>query len=325
MGNYLLKNTKQTPIAIDKLRNSPLNSYSMDDMPELVGSIKSCGLIEPLSIIGPDEDGYYEVLSGNRRLHALRGINEETGEYSFVPCHIVGTFDMTELEQKLVIETANVETRDFDKNAKIFAILDIIKEMQKDGCASSSFYVKELKKYIGSSDRYRRAIVALSNSGDDELINLAKNGQGSIMSLATIANMNEDERKSATAKIKEGESASRILNDYRAKKKEEQDKAIKRALREEESNINQDEVDIDAIMKHIDDYGSTDDALQVDTTGLFKSLSKEESYNDKLNYITKWCTRMKNKSEYSYEEETALNAVLDLAEYISSVGKEIAM
>lgn len=67
-------------VKIGYLRLSPRNRYTGNDdeltLPaaepddDLTSSMRYLGLLTPLAVIGPDEHGYYEILSGERRYSA---------------------------------------------------------------------------------------------------------------------------------------------------------------------------------------------------------------------------------------------------------------
>ena len=345
MKTIISKDAELILIPRDKIVASSLNSYEISDVDDLVGSIKTCGLIQPLAVIGPNKDGIYEVLSGERRLTALTRIYEESGDYDKIPCHVLAK-DMGELEQRLVIEMANIEVRsDFDRTAKIFEILDILKAMKKDEEVSSTYYVKELEKYVGASDRYRRAIVSLNENGDEKIKEMVKNGQGTVMNMSAIAGLNPEDKNRLVKEIEEGKSSAKVLSDYRAEKKERQEK-MKQALKEDydlsynEDTYNDDSgygshisssapfvgvMELDDIMNHISGgLGRAGNVLNNDTSGLFNELSKEESYTETLSKVKKWCIKMKKKEDYTSEEKGVLKFILELAKHLKEVGNDIA-
>ena len=63
MENYnIITDGELRRIELSLLIPSPLNNYPIGDITSLMGSIKSCGLITPLSVIGPANDGTYTIL-----------------------------------------------------------------------------------------------------------------------------------------------------------------------------------------------------------------------------------------------------------------------
>src|SRR5688572_29427740 len=81
-------------IELSKLKLSPTNVRKHgagDDLAELIASIKSLGVIQPL-LVRSNCDGF-EVVAGQRRLLACQAIAEETGKAELVPCGILQAGD----------------------------------------------------------------------------------------------------------------------------------------------------------------------------------------------------------------------------------------
>ena len=75
-------------IEIERLipfRNQARQKFNQDELNQLADSIKEVGIRQPLSIMAiPERSGYYEVISGERRLRAARiaGLTK-------IPCFIL--------------------------------------------------------------------------------------------------------------------------------------------------------------------------------------------------------------------------------------------
>lgn len=85
-----------TPIPIEKLRSNPRNFYSVDWLEEeLAESIQMNGLLDPLVVYKIDRlpEPEWRVISGHRRLKAIRTLHDRTPElrkkWSTVPCIVV--------------------------------------------------------------------------------------------------------------------------------------------------------------------------------------------------------------------------------------------
>ena len=98
----------------EQIELNPLNNWSNGDMKDLMESIKNFDLIVPLSIIGPMENNCYRLISGERRFKCLCAIMDETQESMDIPCFLVGDKNMSEQMQSILIETANLESREID-------------------------------------------------------------------------------------------------------------------------------------------------------------------------------------------------------------------
>ena len=61
---------------------NPLNHFSVEGIEEMAGSLRSYGIVTPLTVIGPYGDGTFRLIAGERRLTAFRKLLEE-GELIF--------------------------------------------------------------------------------------------------------------------------------------------------------------------------------------------------------------------------------------------------
>ena len=80
-------------IKLNQLKLSPMNvrKHGSSDISDLVASIRSMGVIQPL-LVRPNCDGF-EVVAGQRRLLACQVLCEEQGNAEAVPCAVLGTDD----------------------------------------------------------------------------------------------------------------------------------------------------------------------------------------------------------------------------------------
>lgn len=234
-------------VNVRDLEPSPLNTYRVDDYEDLKGSLLSCGLINPLAVIGPSEEGKYQILSGERRYHAMCDINAEgeadgTGvKFETVPVYVLGPADMDTLQQQLYIETSNLETRDdseMNRNDHRFRVVSILKSMKENEGKTQSELVDELEKYLKVSKRYSRMYLQIFDSGIDELKSLLTGESDSdahvkVTDGSKIANMDPEDQAKVTTLIKSGtkpqEAISTVKAERRkAEKQKETDEKIKR-------------------------------------------------------------------------------------------------
>lgn len=324
----LTRELKDLPI--EHLKCSKYNNYPLNDMDEMEGSILSVGLISPLSVIGPDENGDYFYLSGNRRFTAIKNLNER-GEthYTQIPCCIIGDINMPVLVQKLIIESANLETREFDKNARRFNVIKILEDMVKDGILRKSQVCRQAAKYMKISRRYRSMYINIFRNGDDELQDLVsektdEKNRISVSKANTIASMPMAEQKDVIEKIKNGENANKVITQHKEKKEvKNASTPLKNEETAKDANIeNIDEIeDIDTLYDMFNDESDVD--MTIDTTGEIKSLQKEDEreYKTFLNRISRWCKKMGRSSTFSNDE---LVVIEDMRDLIESVNDDVA-
>lgn len=80
-------------IELNQLKLSTVNvrKHGIKDVSDLVASIRSLGVIQPL-LVRPNCEGF-EVIAGQRRLLACQALEQETGNAEPVPCAILDTND----------------------------------------------------------------------------------------------------------------------------------------------------------------------------------------------------------------------------------------
>ena len=161
----------QVKINIDLLYPSPLNSFEVDDINELAENIRYFGLLSPLSVAGPDENGKYEILAGERRYQSIRKLNEEMPGYmQDIPCYIVGESDMSPIRKQLVIEVSNLESRDdYNRDTHRFQVVKLYKQLADEGSIEEKDLVKKIGESLKMSKRYSGMYMTIFRSGIEEL------------------------------------------------------------------------------------------------------------------------------------------------------------
>jgi ParB family transcriptional regulator, chromosome partitioning protein len=126
-------------IPISKLRASKSQTRSsVQDVDELIDSIRQRGLLQPIVVRGL-EDHYYQIIAGNRRYEACKRLF-----WRKITCHIVELGDRESFELSL-IENIQRETLNPIDEARAFKIY--ISDFGWGG-------VSELAKKIGKSPSY---------------------------------------------------------------------------------------------------------------------------------------------------------------------------
>lgn len=168
------KKIESVQIQLDKLYPSPLNTYSTTDVEDLVESIRLNGLMQPLYVEGPHEDGCYEVLGGSRRLKAIQTINkdiEEDTQYTEVPCIVTPIVDDVSMK-KIIIETLNLSAREMDTTERYrhyFLLVEAINSLNPT--LRQSKRVDIFRKYVTKTDRFSSAFFHVAeNSKIKELV-----------------------------------------------------------------------------------------------------------------------------------------------------------
>jgi ParB family chromosome partitioning protein len=130
-------------IELSKLKLSALNvrKHGGKDVDDLVHSIRSLGVIQPL-LVRPNCDGF-EVVAGQRRLLACRALEKETGKADAVPCAVLDSGDdaaaieaslaeniarlpMDEIDQYEAFAALKKQGRTVDEIAQQFGVTELL-------------------------------------------------------------------------------------------------------------------------------------------------------------------------------------------------------
>jgi ParB family chromosome partitioning protein len=333
---------------ISLLKPNPYNTFEHNDLSDLEGSLLSCGLLTPLSVIGPNEQNQYQILTGERRYYAMVHINEyQQNTFVDIPCYIVGDNNMSQVEQKLIIESSNLETRDFNKDEHRFKIMKLLKEMVDEGKIEYQNIVNEAGKYMSVSDRYRRMYLQIFENGNLSLRTLVEGKKITVTEASRVSKLNEETQEKIIDEINNGikpkVAIAKISPQKRGRKKKEENeenkvnnmpKNSKKSKNDEmtqEQKMN--EQLIDALVKGeaidesllnqaFDSYSSNID-LTCDTTGQIGRLKKpienahcDDEEQSAVNFVMKWCNRMMRKYDYTDEEYEAIDAIKELISHI---------
>jgi ParB family transcriptional regulator, chromosome partitioning protein len=145
-------------IHISKIKYSskPLRG-NLSDIEELVGSIRSNGLLQPI-LVRPT-DAYFEIVAGNRRKKAC-----EILRWKKITCHVV------DLDDKQAFETSLIE----NLQRETLAPMDEAQAYRAYVADYGWGGVSELAKKIGKSPSYITKKIKLLNLPDDVIDSLSE-------------------------------------------------------------------------------------------------------------------------------------------------------
>lgn len=219
MENFV-NETSQQFIPLSMLRPSPLNTFEIGDIEDLKSSIRSLGILTPLSVIGPCPDNTYVILSGERRYRAANDLKAESGEEIPIPCHIVGPENMDETTQQLIIESSNVDTRDdFNRLEHQFRIVELLKKIyDEQPDMRHKDFVKEVQKHMKTSKRYSRMYVQIFEKAEPSVRDLVKDGKLAVSQAARLSSLPKEMQDKAAEDLKNGSSQKTVVEQYVKKK-----------------------------------------------------------------------------------------------------------
>ena len=136
-------------ISVDKIIENEDNIFELEDTDEqiqsLADSIETNGLIHRPAVSYHSETDEYLVLSGHRRIRAMR---DYLG-YEYIPCEVYDNLDET--TESLILYDANIEVRDISDNKKLKLYemyAEKLKELKQLGT------IDTLRGFDGSIQRY---------------------------------------------------------------------------------------------------------------------------------------------------------------------------
>lgn len=175
----------ETKVRLGDLEVSENNHYNLTDIQSLMCSIKKYGLIEPLTIWGPTENGKAIVLSGGRRTLALREI---CGEDEMIPCYLL-SYSMTGEEEYNHIEESNAHNRKLRKRdiqRYRYQLMTKLKESLEKGQIDRSDIPKMFAETTGCTVRLGRSYTKIFLDGAPEIRDAVGEGMLNAMPAASL-------------------------------------------------------------------------------------------------------------------------------------------
>ena len=322
-------------LKLEQIKKNPLNTYDLIDMDDLKQSIKLYGILTPLTVIGPDVDGMYTLIAGERRYVACSELRNEDPDFTDeLPVFVKGPADTTELQQKLWIEISNLETRDFDKGEHRAKVMGILKQMLESGEITERQVAKEASEHFKVSDRYGRFYRQVFLSDNKELQDMVTEGTIGIRDASKILEFTEEEQKEILdeakqrTKGKRGDSVRGLIDNHIEAKKE-QEKEEKIIETESKPTTTSGTLnggfsstleELDSMDFDLDDYAddsdintSIDASNRLDAMYANEARDTEIEYQSKLNSFIDWCNMIKDKDDPTPEEWNVIEACKEVA------------
>jgi len=183
---------------IHSLVPSQNNFYGIREVEELAESIKENGLMHNLVVRKKDNDTY-EIISGERRYHALKSLN-----YEKVPCQVK---EISDLDAEIMLIQANVEQRELLPTEKMEGIkrLKAIYEQKKTN--GEQLPKGKIRDLIGQDMKLSGVQVGRYQKVDKDLIEPLKEKldkeEITLTQAHTISSLNQDEQKIIHEEIKD--------------------------------------------------------------------------------------------------------------------------
>ncbi len=151
-------------IAISDIVENRKNFYIVEDVSELMESIKTFGLQQNLTVV--KEGNKYKLLSGHRRFKAIKGL----GTFESVPCRVIKA---TKFEEDLLLILSNSTTRvltEYEKMEQVSRLKKIVKEVKTNDKLLIKGRVRDfIANSLGVSSSTVGRYEAINNNLNDDL------------------------------------------------------------------------------------------------------------------------------------------------------------
>lgn len=168
-------------IPVDKLEINPDNPYRAENVQigvnDLIESFQIVGLLTPLTVKGPNEQGTYYVLAGNRRITAIKQMGmrfwdtmRADKDNKCVPCYVCDNNSMNADEEFLSMEHVNIIVRD-QKTINIHrtSVVQRLINMEQSGDLKSRELSKKASEILHLSDRWARVFIQVGKRAEDRI------------------------------------------------------------------------------------------------------------------------------------------------------------
>lgn len=241
-------------ININRIEFNLLNDYAEKDseasIKELANDIKRNGLLHNI-VVSLTPDGKYKLLSGERRLRAVRLLFEETGDAKYQNIYALIRKGLTETEEMIILDAANLQTRGGMSGEVKYrkASVRFVENLKKQYGISEEEAISLTKQYAGVTDAVIEKNISIEKNLDESLLSFLDEGELPKQQAYEYSKMDNELQKTIGEKLTEaresGEKEMREVNDVIAEpakkirtltdtlaKKKENLKDIKRSAKE---------------------------------------------------------------------------------------------
>lgn len=203
LGNGMLSEISQSlkqsfethNININDIVENENNKYSVDDVDDLVDSIRTVGGLKQNLDVMKMPNGKYKLLTGHRRIKALRILAKEEKKYEIAPCTItdLGSVELPvsdDMKEQYLITITNSTQRsmtDADKYNQYLDLKAIYTEAKSNGYTLSTKMRNLIAKDMDMSPAQIGKMDYINNNADDSLKKRLLKNQVSIAQANEIA------------------------------------------------------------------------------------------------------------------------------------------
>ena len=192
-------------IPIEKIKPSVFNKYGMRDIEELAATIEEVGLLHNLAVKPENADGFYEIVSGERRYQACKLLLENGNEqYKYMPCKIEKSDSdlLTELKLIYANATARVLT-DWENVYQAGRINEILYKLKEEGYEFTGRMRAIVAGILDVSAAQAGRMIKMDKDLSDGVKEEFKAGNIGITAAYEISTLNENEQTDVLEELKE--------------------------------------------------------------------------------------------------------------------------
>jgi ParB family chromosome partitioning protein len=192
-------------IPIAKIKPSADNQYGMRDIEDLAANIESLGLLHNLVVKSEDSDGFYEIISGERRYRACNLLLENGNDkFRYLPCKVEKAEPDEVSELKLIYANATSrELNDWERTTQATRIKELLYKLKESGYTFTGRMNEIAAEILSVSPAQVKRMEKINKDLSDEFKEELKAGNVGITAAYEISTLNEEEQINALKELKE--------------------------------------------------------------------------------------------------------------------------
>lgn len=279
-------------VPIGKLKPSKMNQYVVQDVADLKSSIELMGLQQNLLVRAKDEG--YEVISGHRRLKAMKELYEVGNEqFRKIPCKIMRTTDDVQAELQLLMANSTArELTDYERTYQAKRLQELLKELESGGYKFTGRKREIVADLLGVSSSQVARMDSINKKLSDELKEEFSEGKINITTAYELSRLPEEQQKIIATEHPAGHQLTpAIAKEKRAELESKQ--------KENEIDINHEKVLFEKRLKSlVNGFGNVLEALN----GISDLKIRAKCSKDIAELIEKMETSLPNPKEIMEKE-----------------------
>lgn len=196
---------KTENIHINKIIPSSANLYGIRDIDELAANIEAIGLQHNLVVKAENSDGYYEIISGERRWLACKQLFENGNKiYEYLPCKIENESSSKMNELRLIYANAMArELTSYEKMEQTRRIKELLYVLKNEGHEFNGRMSKIAAEILEVSPAQVKRLEKINNDLSGEFKEEFKSGNIGVTAAYEISTLPEAEQTNVYKEFKQ--------------------------------------------------------------------------------------------------------------------------